>query len=279
VIAAPNGALLAGPVADRGSEILYADCDLAAARDKRVGAHNDAFGDRRSEHYLGARGSRRVNRLEDGPRYAPADSSARPASPASGRSRAARTSRTSTASTSRRWGSRSTPARAFGPARASVRRRSAKHRCCCDRGIPSSLWTCSPRSGRRLRRYRHHPRQCRAHDRPDRRRPWPVRRTGGHPIVLGGDHLDRAGELPRSRSGSRPTGACTARRACRHVGRVLRRAVLPTGLRFGARSRRGCWRPSASLLAGMRGPLYSAGDLDQTREMGFEVISATSSGR
>lgn len=52
VIAGPSGALLAGPVPDRGVEILYADCDLATARDKRVGAHNDAFADRRSEHYV-----------------------------------------------------------------------------------------------------------------------------------------------------------------------------------------------------------------------------------
>jgi 5-aminopentanamidase len=51
LIAAPNGALLAGPIAGRGAEILYADCDLALARDKRVGAHNDAFSDRRTEHY------------------------------------------------------------------------------------------------------------------------------------------------------------------------------------------------------------------------------------
>jgi 5-aminopentanamidase len=52
VIAAPSGALLAGPVADRGAEILYAECDLTTARDKRMGPHNDAFADRRSEHYV-----------------------------------------------------------------------------------------------------------------------------------------------------------------------------------------------------------------------------------
>jgi 5-aminopentanamidase len=52
VIAAPNGELLAGPVAGRGAEILYADCDLATAASKRVGAYNDAFADRRPEHYV-----------------------------------------------------------------------------------------------------------------------------------------------------------------------------------------------------------------------------------
>jgi predicted amidohydrolase len=54
VIAGPDGALLAGPVQDRGAEILYADCDLERADDKRTGAHNDAFADRRPEHYVAA---------------------------------------------------------------------------------------------------------------------------------------------------------------------------------------------------------------------------------
>lgn len=51
VIAGPDGALRAGPVRDRGPEILYADIDLAQARDKRTSENNDAFGDRRAEHY------------------------------------------------------------------------------------------------------------------------------------------------------------------------------------------------------------------------------------
>ncbi len=53
-IAGPDGALLAGPVADRGTQTLYAECDLPRARDKRVGEHNDAFADRRSGHYVPA---------------------------------------------------------------------------------------------------------------------------------------------------------------------------------------------------------------------------------
>jgi predicted amidohydrolase len=51
VIAGPNGSLLAGPVPDRDAAILYADCELARADDKRTGTHNDAFADRRPEHY------------------------------------------------------------------------------------------------------------------------------------------------------------------------------------------------------------------------------------
>jgi 5-aminopentanamidase len=51
VIAGPAGSLLAGPLADRGEETLYADCELARADDKRTGKHNDAFADRRPENY------------------------------------------------------------------------------------------------------------------------------------------------------------------------------------------------------------------------------------
>lgn len=51
VIAGPDGALRAGPVADRGPRTIVADVPLADARDKRNGPHNDAFGDRRPDHY------------------------------------------------------------------------------------------------------------------------------------------------------------------------------------------------------------------------------------
>lgn len=51
VIAGPEGQLLAGPVTNRGAEILYADCDLERARDKRTGRRNDAFADRRADRY------------------------------------------------------------------------------------------------------------------------------------------------------------------------------------------------------------------------------------
>jgi len=54
VIAGPDGWLRAGPVADRGVDTLIAECDLAAARQKRSGEHNDAFADRRPEYYAPA---------------------------------------------------------------------------------------------------------------------------------------------------------------------------------------------------------------------------------
>jgi predicted amidohydrolase len=52
VIAGPNGALRAGPVADRGTETIIGDCDLDRARDKRTSERNDAFADRRPDRYL-----------------------------------------------------------------------------------------------------------------------------------------------------------------------------------------------------------------------------------
>jgi len=51
VIAGPDGGFRAGPVPDRGTATLSADCDLVAARDKRSGERNDAFADRRPAHY------------------------------------------------------------------------------------------------------------------------------------------------------------------------------------------------------------------------------------
>jgi predicted amidohydrolase len=51
VIAGPDGGLRAGPVPDRGTATLFADCDLTEARDKRTSERNDAFADRRPDHY------------------------------------------------------------------------------------------------------------------------------------------------------------------------------------------------------------------------------------
>ena len=50
-IVAADGALVAGPVKDRGAATITADCDLRRARDKRSGPRNDAFADRRPGCY------------------------------------------------------------------------------------------------------------------------------------------------------------------------------------------------------------------------------------
>ena len=54
VIAGPDGGLLAGPVPYRGADTLLAECELAGARQKRSGEHNDAFADRRPMYYAHA---------------------------------------------------------------------------------------------------------------------------------------------------------------------------------------------------------------------------------
>jgi predicted amidohydrolase len=54
VIAGPDGVLRAGPVVDRAAMTIVGDCDLAKAKDKRTSENNDAFADRRAEHYATA---------------------------------------------------------------------------------------------------------------------------------------------------------------------------------------------------------------------------------
>jgi agmatinase len=99
----------------------------------------------------------------------------------------------------------------------------------------------------------------------------PFAELGVTPIVLGGDHSIVLGELRAHAAVHGP------------LGLVLLDAHADTweayyGERFfhGTPFRRaleeGLLAPERSVLAGMRGPLYSAGDLDDTREMGFEVI-------
>lgn len=54
VIAGLDGSLLAGPVKDRGTATLYADCRLSEAKDKRLSEYNDIFADRRADRYAKA---------------------------------------------------------------------------------------------------------------------------------------------------------------------------------------------------------------------------------
>ncbi len=92
------------------------------------------------------------------------------------------------------------------------------------------------------------------------------------PLVLGGDHFIVLGELRAQAAVHGP------------VGLVLLDAHADTwdqyygeryfhGTPFRRAVEEGLLDPSRSLLAGMRGPLYAASDVDQPREMGFEVIS------
>jgi agmatinase len=95
--------------------------------------------------------------------------------------------------------------------------------------------------------------------------------AGALPLCLGGDHLIALGELRAH--------------AARHgpVALVLLDAHADTwdayfgeryfhGTPFRRAVEEGLLAPERSLMAGMRGSRYSRGDLDETRELGFEVI-------
>jgi agmatinase len=99
----------------------------------------------------------------------------------------------------------------------------------------------------------------------------PVLGAGIVPLVLGGDHSIVLGELRAQASVHGP------------VGLVLLDAHADTwdqyygeryfhGTPFRRALEEGLLDPSRSVLAGMRGPLYGAADIETPREMGFEVI-------
>src|SRR4051812_45676224 len=99
----------------------------------------------------------------------------------------------------------------------------------------------------------------------------PVIDGGATPLVLGGDHSIVLGEL---RAHARKHGP---------VAVVLLDAHADTwdqyygeryfhGTPFRRALEEGLIDPSRSLLAGMRGPLYAAADLDEPRSWGFEIV-------
>jgi agmatinase len=100
----------------------------------------------------------------------------------------------------------------------------------------------------------------------------PVIEAGLTPLVLGGDHSIVLGELRAHAAVHGP------------VGVVLLDAHADTwedyygeryfhGTPFKRAYEEGVIDPHRSLLAGMRGSLYAASDLDEPREWGFEIVS------
>jgi agmatinase len=100
----------------------------------------------------------------------------------------------------------------------------------------------------------------------------PVVRAGIVPVVLGGDHSIVLGELRAHAAVHGP------------LGLVLLDAHADTwdqyygeryfhGTPFRRALEEGLLDPGRSVLAGMRGSLYAAADLDEPRQMGFEVIT------
>ena len=99
----------------------------------------------------------------------------------------------------------------------------------------------------------------------------PVVRAGVVPLTLGGDHSIVLGELRAQAAVHGP------------LALVLLDAHADTwdqyygeryfhGTPFRRAVEEGLLRPERSLLAGMRGPLYSAADLSDARALGFEVV-------
>lgn len=97
-------------------------------------------------------------------------------------------------------------------------------------------------------------------------------KVGVTPIVLGGDHSIVLGEL-----------RAHAAAAGEPLGLVLLDAHADTwdqyygepyfhGTPFRRAVEEGLLAPERSFLAGMRGPLYAASDLNDAREMGFEIV-------
>jgi agmatinase len=99
----------------------------------------------------------------------------------------------------------------------------------------------------------------------------PVCAAGAVPLLLGGDHSIALGEL---RAHARVHGSLALILLDAHAdtwedyygerlfhGTVMRRAV-----------EEGLLDPSRSLIAGLRGSLYAPEDLDQARELGFEML-------
>ena len=99
----------------------------------------------------------------------------------------------------------------------------------------------------------------------------PLHEAGVIPLCVGGDHSIVLGEL---RAHARAHGP---------VGIVLLDAHADTwdayygeryfhGTPFRRALEEGLIEPERSLLAGMRGPLYAAADLDEPRSWGFEIV-------
>jgi agmatinase len=92
------------------------------------------------------------------------------------------------------------------------------------------------------------------------------------PLVLGGDHLVALGEL-RAHAAMHGPVALVLLDAHADTWDAYYGERLFHGTVFRRALEEGLLRAERSLLAGMRGPLYSAEDLGAAREMGFELIT------
>jgi len=100
----------------------------------------------------------------------------------------------------------------------------------------------------------------------------PLLRAGVVPLMLGGDHSIVLGEL-RAQAAVRGPVAVVLLDAHADVWDQYYGERYFHGTPFRRAVEEGVVDPSRSLMAGMRGPLYSSRDLEAPPELGFEVIS------
>jgi agmatinase len=92
------------------------------------------------------------------------------------------------------------------------------------------------------------------------------------PIVLGGDHSIALGELRAHAAAAGEPIALVLLDAHADTWDEYYGERIFHGTPFRRAVEEGVLDASRSVLAGMRGPLYGAADIDQPREMGFDVI-------
>jgi agmatinase len=100
----------------------------------------------------------------------------------------------------------------------------------------------------------------------------PVLEAGAIPIVLGGDHSIVLGEL-RAHAAKHGPLAVVLLDAHADTWEQYYGERYFHGTPFKRALEEGLIDPHRSFLAGMRGPLYAASDLDEPRAWGFEILS------
>jgi agmatinase len=105
----------------------------------------------------------------------------------------------------------------------------------------------------------------------------PLLRAGVTPLLLGGDHSITLGEL-RAHAAARGPVAVVLLDAHADTWDAYYGERYFHGTVFRRAAEEGLVRPERSVLAGMRGPLYSAADLGAARELGFELLTGAELG-
>jgi agmatinase len=97
--------------------------------------------------------------------------------------------------------------------------------------------------------------------------------AGVVPIVLGGDHSIALGELRAHAAAAGEPVALVLLDAHADTWEDYYGERIFHGTPFKRAVEEGVLDPSRSVLAGMRGPLYAAADLELPREMGFDIVT------